>query len=87
MAMLLANARRRPLTGEAHRPRRLHVRGHPQWRELFPHLAEIGIEVAVDRELPKVQEAYQGYLRKRREAWVECARQMDEGSAGPAPNW
>ena len=38
MATLLAHAMRRPLTGKAHRPRRLHVRGHPQWRELFPHL-------------------------------------------------
>jgi hypothetical protein len=68
MATLLASAMRRPLTGKPHRPRRLHVRGHPQWRELFPHLAEIGIEVAVHRELPKVQRAYQGYLRQQREA-------------------
>ena len=28
MATLLAHAMRRPLTGKAHRPRRLHVRGH-----------------------------------------------------------
>src|SRR5260370_1242500 len=68
MATLLAQAMRRPLTGRAHRPHRLHVRGHPQWRELFPHLEELGIEVAVHRELPKVQEAYQGYLRQMREA-------------------
>jgi hypothetical protein len=68
MAMLLAQAMLRPLTGKAHRPSRLHVRGHPQWRELFPHLAELGIKVAVHRELPKVQQAYQGYLRKLREA-------------------
>jgi hypothetical protein len=68
MATLLADAMRRPLTGGAHRPRRLDVRGHPQWRELFPHLEELGIEVAVHQELPKVQEAYQGYLRKRRDA-------------------
>jgi hypothetical protein len=68
MASLLANAMRRPLTGVAHRPRRLHVRGHPQWRELFPHLAELGIKVAVHRELPKAQQAYEGYLRQRREA-------------------
>jgi hypothetical protein len=68
MATLLANAMRRPLAGKAHRPQRLHVRGHPQWKELFPHLEEFGIEVAVHRELPKVQEAYRGYLRKRREA-------------------
>jgi hypothetical protein len=68
MATLLATAMRRPLTGKAHRPRRIHVRGHPQWRELFPHLEELDIKVAVHRELPKVRQAYQGYLRKRREA-------------------
>jgi hypothetical protein len=68
MATLLAHALRRPLTGKAHRPRRLHVRGHPQWRELFTHLEELGIKVAVHRELPKVQRVYQGYLRQQREA-------------------
>jgi hypothetical protein len=68
MATLLANAMRRPLTGKAHRPRRLHVRGHPQWRELFPHLEELGVKVAVHQELPKVQRAYQGYLRRQRDA-------------------
>jgi hypothetical protein len=68
LATLLAHAMRRPLAGQAHRPRRLHVRGHPQWRELFPHLEELGIEVAVHRELPKVQRAYQDYLRQQREA-------------------
>jgi hypothetical protein len=67
MATLLAHAMRRPLAGKAHRPRRIHVRGHPQWRELFPHLDELGIKVAVHRELPKVQQAYQGYLRQQRE--------------------
>ncbi len=68
MATLLAHAMRRPLTGKAHRPRRIHVRGHPQWKELFPHLDELGIKVAVRRELPKVQQAYQGYLRQQRDA-------------------
>ena len=68
MATLLAHAMRRPLAGKAHRPRRIHVRGHPQWKELFPHLDELGIKVAVHRELPKVQRAYQGYLRQQREA-------------------
>jgi hypothetical protein len=31
-------------------------------------LEEMGVEVTVYRELPRVQKAYQGYLRKRREA-------------------
>jgi hypothetical protein len=68
MATLLALAMRRPLAGKAHRPRRPHVRGHPQWQELFPHLDELGIQAAVHRELPKVRRAYQGYLRQQREA-------------------
>ncbi len=69
MAIMLARAMQRPLTEEAHRPRRLYVRGHPQWKELFPHLDKLGIKVAVHRELLKVQEAYRGYLRKQREAY------------------
>lgn len=68
MATLLANAMRRPLAGKTHWPQRLHVRGHPQWKGLFPHLEELGIEVAVQRELPRVQEAYRGYLRQQRDA-------------------
>jgi hypothetical protein len=68
MATLLAHAMRRPLTGKGHRPRRIHVRGHPHWKALFPHLDELGIKVAVHRELPKVQRAYQGYLKQQREA-------------------
>jgi hypothetical protein len=68
MATLLAHAMWRPMTGKARRPRRLHFRGHPQWRELFPHLEELGIKVAVHRELPKVEEAYRDYLRQQRDA-------------------
>jgi len=67
LATLLAHAMRRPLTETAHRPRRIHVRGHHQWRELFSHLAELGIDVAVQKELPKVQEAYEAHLRQLRE--------------------
>ena len=68
LAALLAQAMRQPLTGRAHRPRRLHVRGHPQWRELFPHLEALGIDVSVHRELPKVEDAYEDHLRQIREA-------------------
>src|SRR5207248_2728725 len=49
-------------------PCRIHVRGHRQWQELFPHLEELGIKVSVRQELPKVKEAYQDYLRQMREA-------------------
>ncbi len=63
MATMLAQAMQRPLIEEAHRPRRLYVRGHPQWRELLPYLEELGIDVSVRRELPKVQKAYENHLR------------------------
>lgn len=68
LARLLAEAMRHPMIEFAHRPRRLHLRGHPQWRELFPHLKEIGVEVAIKHELPKVEEAYQEFLEQMRAA-------------------
>jgi hypothetical protein len=68
LATMLAQAIRRPFTEGAHRPRRLHVRGHRQWAELFPHLSELDIDVSVRQELPKVNEAYQDYLRQMRKA-------------------
>ena len=68
LAALLTQAMQQPLTGRAHRPRRLHVRGHPQWRELFPHLEAIGVGVSVHRELPKVKDAYEDHLRQMWEA-------------------
>lgn len=67
LAALLTEAMRRPQTGNAHRPCRLSLRGHRQWRELFPQLEELGIEVSVRRELPKVKRAYEDYLRQLRE--------------------
>ena len=70
LATLLAHAMRRPLTGDAHRPKLVRVRGHHQWRELFPHLAEIGVgvEVSIEQGLPKIEDAYEEYLRRLREA-------------------
>ena len=68
LATLLAHAMKQPLTEGAHRPRRIHVRGHRQWQELFPHLAELGIDVSVRQELPKFKEGYDDYLRQMREA-------------------
>jgi hypothetical protein len=38
LADLLAAAMRRPMTDEAHRPRRIAFRGNPRWEEMLPHL-------------------------------------------------
>lgn len=67
LATLLAHAMRRPLTGGAHRPRRILVRKNPRWRELFPHLKEIGVEVVAQNELLTVNDAFGEYLRRLRE--------------------
>jgi hypothetical protein len=66
LATLLGKALCEPLANGPHCPRRIHLRGHHQWRELFSQLKELGIDVAVRQELPKVTEAYRGYLRKLR---------------------
>jgi hypothetical protein len=74
LAALLGTAMRHPMTDGARRPRRIHLRGHRQGQELFPHLEELGIKVTVTQELPKVQEAYQDQLRRMRAA--RCARMV-----------
>jgi hypothetical protein len=68
LAGLLGKAMRQPLTDGAHRPRRIYVRGHRQWRELFPHLEELGIKVSVTPELPKFRVACADRLRQMQEA-------------------
>jgi len=70
LATLLAHAMRRPLVGDARRPRLVRLRGHHQWRGLFPHLEEIGVgvEVLVGKDLPGIEEAYDRHLRQTREA-------------------
>lgn len=68
LADLLADAMRRPLTGSARRPARIHFRGNPRWEELFPHLKELGIEVTLHDELPELEEVYLDFLRQMRKA-------------------
>lgn len=68
LAALLAEAMKLPLTGKAHRPRRLHVRGQRQRQELFLRLEDLGVEVSVQRKLSKLNEAYEDHLRQLRNA-------------------
>jgi hypothetical protein len=68
LAALLAAAMRKPATGKPRRPERVLVRGHHQWRELFPHLAELGVEVSVERELPAITAVYRRHLVCERDA-------------------
>jgi hypothetical protein len=68
LADLLADAMRRPLTGSARRPDRIHFRANPRWEELFPHLKELGIEATLHDDLPELEEAYLDFLREMRKA-------------------
>lgn len=68
LADLLAAAMRRPMTSDAHRPRRIAFRGNPRWEEMFPHLNQLGIEVSIQNELPDADEVYVDFLRQMRRA-------------------
>jgi hypothetical protein len=41
--------------------------GHRQWRELFPVLAKLGIDVSVERKLPGIDKSLRGHLRRLRD--------------------
>src|SRR5208337_5690344 len=41
--------------------------GHHQWRELFPVLEELGIEISVEQKLPGIEKAYRARIRQMRE--------------------
>jgi hypothetical protein len=62
LATLLAHAMKRPLVQGHLRPRRLHLRGNPKRKPLFPALKELGIEIVIKTDLPKVEEAFDEFL-------------------------
>src|SRR5262249_37398281 len=89
LADLLADAMRRPLTGPPRRPARIHFRANPRWDELFPHLKELGVEVTLRDDLPKLEEVYLEFLREMRKASPRpvimlSAKPTDPGRQFPA---
>jgi hypothetical protein len=53
LAALLARAMTRPPHYEdRQRPRIIHLRNHPQWQELLPHLRQLGMEVILGDDFP-----------------------------------
>lgn len=54
LGRLLADAMERPLMDQGrYRPNVIHLRDNPEWGELRPHLAQLGIEVIVTEGLLK----------------------------------
>jgi hypothetical protein len=89
LADLLADAMRRPLTGSARRPGHMHCRANPRWEELFPHLKELGVEVTLQDDLPRLEEVYLDFLREMRKASpgpviILSPRPADPGRQFPA---
>jgi hypothetical protein len=76
LATLLAHAMKRPLVSGHYRPRRIHLRENPKWKPLFPALKEIGIEVVIKTDLPKIEEAFGEFL-----AQVKGARSIEKVTA------
>lgn len=68
LAKLLTDALLRPLHGDPSRPRTIRFRKNPRWRDLFPDLADLGIEIVTANELTAVVEAYDAYFRRLRAA-------------------
>src|SRR3954471_5865382 len=71
LARLLARAMNRPLVDRAHRPARIHLRDNPLWRELLPHLEQLGIEVVTRDSLPAWDELALEFFRGMREIQVQ----------------
>ena len=70
LASLIAAAMQRPIIeGSHHRPSTLLLSNDPHWKELIPHLMELGIEVIVSGTLPAWKQAAE-------ESGVEHARMM-----------
>ena len=65
LANLLAHAMLRPLNdGNRRRPGTIYLRDRPQWEELLPHLRQLGIEVLLAEDLPRLDEAAIKWMQK-----------------------
>jgi hypothetical protein len=66
LATLLANSMRRPLDANARRPKVIHLKANPRWRELIRVLGELGIGVTVEKKLPKINKTFPVLLEELR---------------------
>lgn len=66
LARLLADAMRRPLDEHARRPKTIHLKTNPRWRELIPVLEGLGIGVTVEKKLPRIDETFPEVLEQLR---------------------
>lgn len=81
LAVLLAEAMRRPLADFSHRPRCLYLRARPEWAELLPHLKQIGIQVVSQEALPKWDRAFGDLPAQVEQARDAQAATLTEGQS------
>jgi hypothetical protein len=79
LAKLLGTAMRDPFGAPPHRPDQIRFRTNAGWIELFPHLAQLGIEVVTEDVLPKWHDASLAFLGQR--------GFMDSKDAGSGETW
>jgi hypothetical protein len=65
---------RRPLDADARRPKNIHLKANPRWRELILVLDEMGIGVAVEKRLPRIDKTFPTLLEELRE--IQRARMV-----------
>jgi hypothetical protein len=66
LATLLANSMQRPLDAIARRPKVIHLKANSRWRELIHVLDELGIRVAVEKRLPRIDKTLPALLEELR---------------------
>jgi hypothetical protein len=64
LARLLADAMRRPLIDQPHRPKTIVLRDNPTWQELLPHLRNIKIEVGIRDSLPEWDKEFEDWIEE-----------------------
>ena len=71
MADLLADTMQRPLSDNGYgRAEGIHLRDNPEWEDLFPHLRQLKIEVAVTEALPKWDEVVAELIQYLQAWWA-----------------
>ena len=71
LAFLLSCGMRRPVKGETHRPRAIHLRESEQTSELVPQLRQLGIEVVIDEDLSLCRQEAGRLFQKDQDPSVE----------------
>lgn len=81
LAGILSDAMRRPLVElQRHRPGTIQFRDNPTWRELVPHLEDLGINVVFHQELVHWEEVANSRPSILKTLWLELRNDSPRGA-------